>query len=429
MNKGNQVVCVWLTDYEQMFKESLSGPNPWAFIVDDSIDYGEEFYRKLTFDKIKELYSSDSIYSYKFGLTLQEESDTIKKLYSCECGETVGLENLEEICPKCGTVVDRIKFKDMGWFYIKPKDEGYGPPVKVLHPYICDLICNTNKGVLVNRMDGKEQRDAFKRKKRTVDKIEDFTWEDLFFNKEKLKAFILKYMKSNAELLLMYEDIWYVNCIPLINKSQRPLKVTNKIGVPTINNKDVNVEYQIISECVKEINQNPDMLKSQLTNKLKSLMLSIGNVCSIISKEIGVGKKSIWKSEIVSPRVDSSGRLIIEPIVDETIHDVDVVQLPLDFFRVVFSSDVERICKEMRISPNKIRELVDLNYVLTDIERDFIRNNVFPNVENPYVYISREPCIYMTSVLGVRIHSLIDEMVMRVPFFLLPALAESHRSV
>ena len=43
-----------------------------------------------------------------------------------------------------------------------------------------------------------------------------------------------------------------------------------------------------------------------------------------------------------------------------------------------------------------------------------------------YIYINREPSIYMTSILGVRIHSLVDEMVLKLSSFLLLGLAGDY---
>ena len=420
-----KALTVHFMDCEKEFDKSVFGEKGNGFILDDSIDYGEDIYKKLTFEKLKDLYRMNSIYSHKFGLTLQEDSDVIASMYSCKCGHLTGLDHLDEICPVCGGVVDRARFKQVGWFYIKPQPNTTGKDIKVLHPYICHLLCSANGGSLVKRLDGKLNKGKGTYRK-TGDKklspITDFTWKDLFFNKNKLKEFINKYMKSNAQLIEMYEDRWYTNVIPVISKNFRPLKVKNKLGFPKLDTKDLNTEYQVISECVSAINNNPFMIEDQLVNKMRSITYTIGNICDILTEEIGAGKKSAWRGEVVAPRIDNSGRLIIEPITDPNIHRIDVVQLPLDCFRVIFSGDVEKVCKQLKVSPNKIRDLIDLNYVLSNVERDFIRNDVFPRVKYKYVYISREPCIYLTSVLGMEIISLTDDMVMRVPFYSLSGL-------
>lgn len=424
-----KALTVHFMDCEKEFQNSVFGEKGDGFILDDSIDYGEDYFKKLTFDKIKDLYRKNSIYSHKFGLTLQEDSDVIATMYSCKCGNLIGLDHLDEVCPVCGTIVDRARFKEVGWFYIKPQHNITGKPVKVLHPYLCYLICTVNGGSLARRLDGRLNQRMGKGKKNNDKKlqpIEDFTWRDLFFSKKKLKDFVNKYMKANAELINMYDDVWYTNAIPVISKSFRPLKVKNRLGIPKLDTKDLNTEYQVVSECINAINSNPNMIEEQLVNKLKSIVHTMGNICEILTDEIGDGKKSTWRGEVIAPRLDNSARLIIEPIIDTSIHEVDVVQLPLDCFRVIFSSDVEKICKKLRVAPNKIRDLVDMNYELEPDERIFIREQVFPRVQAPYVYISREPCIYMTSVLGVRVHSLIDEMVMRIPIFILPPLSADY---
>lgn len=424
MEKDMSALVLNFMDCEAEFQKSVNGPDANGFILDDSINYAADYFEKITFDRIKDLFSRDSIYSYKFGLTLQEEDDTIKKLYSCKCGEIYGLEHLGETCKECNTEVERVKFKDVAWFRIKPQidQSGFTRQVKTLHPYLCYLLCTYNGGDLVTRLNGGNQYRK-KSNEKILTKIEDFTWKDILFDKASLKDFIIKYMPAHADLLLMYEDRWYTNVLPVISKNFRPIAVKNVLGVPDMRIKDVNTEYMVISLAIKDINENPVIIEDQLVNKLKSIVVTMGNVCQLIYEELSEGKQSVWRSEVVAPRVDNSGRLVIEAICDPTIHDVDVVQLPLDFFRVVFSSDVEQICKKMKMRPTQIENIIDLNYELTQEERRLVREEIFPQVEAPYVYISREPCIYVTSVLGMRIHSLIDEMVMRVPFFILPAIA------
>ena len=426
MDKKSALVLSFM-DCEKEFHKSIHTDGN-GFIIDDSINYAHDYFEKINFDRIKELYSKDSIYSYKFGLTLQDEGDTIKKLYSCKCGQLYGLEHLSEVCNDCTSEVDRAKFKDVGWFRIKPhiNEHGVVRQIKTLHPYLCYLLCTEKGGDLLIRLNGGNQNSRHRKKsnEKVLEKIEDITWKDILFNKQSLKDFIIKYIPSNAELLLKYEDLWYTNVLPVISKNFRPISVKDVLSVPKIYLRDLNTEYTVISLAIKDINDDTEnIIEDQLVNKLKSIVTTMGNICSLIYEELSDGKQSVWRSDVVAPRVDNSGRLIIEAIIDPTIHDIDVVQLPLDFFRVVFSKDVEEICKTMKMSPVQINNIVDMNYELSEEERLMIRNEIFPKVKHPYVYINREPCIYMTSVLGMRIHSLIDEMVMRVPFFTLPAIS------
>jgi hypothetical protein len=76
--------------------------------------------------------------------------------------------------------------------------------------------------------------------------------------------------------------------------------------------------------------------------------------------------------------------------------------------------------------PSKIRDLVNIDYTLSEIDKDIIRNDIFPRVVNPVIYTNREPDIYVTSILALRVHSLIDEMVLRIPFFVLPLICGDY---
>ena len=44
-------------------------------------------------------------------------------------------------------------------------------------------------------------------------------------------------------------------------------------------------------------------------------------------------------------------------------------------------------------------------------------------MKNPVVYTNREPDIYISSITAFKVHSVIDEMVLRVPTHILPAMA------
>ena len=76
----------------------------------------------------------------------------------------------------------------------------------------------------------------------------------------------------------------------------------------------------------------------------------------------------------------------------------------------------------MKIPPVRLRNLMDVDYPITEEDRNLLKYEIFPRVKNPVVYTNREPDIYIPSITSLRVHSLIDDMVLRIPFFILPAI-------
>lgn len=398
---GQRVLTVKWLDYEKEFNKSFNEKKD-GFILQEDIDY-YSYLTQGTKDKVLELTAIDSIYSYKFGITLQDEGDTLHQMYSCKCGRTVGRERLHNVCNVCDTVVERADVKEVGWFILE-RD-------KMLHPYLAFIMSQTTTG----------DKNIFQR----LDKNElSYTWEDILLgDEETLDDFVTKYLKSNKEVIGLYKDRLKTSKYQIISKNYRPFVIEENLGSIGIKANELNTLYMEISNTINALNSNHNMIKQQKIQKLKTLAKTTAKVIETIFKEIADTKTSFIRSEIYARRFPNSGRNVIEPIIDEDIHSIDVVQLSVDFFRVVFSKDVKQLLKEREVHPNKIKELIDIDYVLTSEEKRMIKEEIFPLVKEPYVYINREPSIYMTSILGMRVHSLIDEMVLRIPFFILGAIA------
>ena len=93
---GQRVLTVKWLDYEKEFNKSFNEKKD-GFILQEDIDY-YSYLTQGTKDKVLELTAIDSIYSYKFGITLQDEGDTLHQMYSCKCGRTFGRERLHQVC-------------------------------------------------------------------------------------------------------------------------------------------------------------------------------------------------------------------------------------------------------------------------------------------------------------------------------------------
>ena len=49
---------------------------------------------------------------------MYDEESVIDHLYTCNCGELKGIDQLDFICPHCGSPVERKEPKKIGWFVL-----------------------------------------------------------------------------------------------------------------------------------------------------------------------------------------------------------------------------------------------------------------------------------------------------------------------
>lgn len=482
-----EITKVMLQNYDESFKASID--EGYGFIIDENIDYNE-YFRKSKVEDIKKITEENSIYSYKYGISISDEERVIDKMYSCNCGKLTGVENLDYICNVCHSPVTRLEPKKIGWLIL---NGGY----KIIHPFILYILFVENSPIeKLDRKSAKKEKEKASLAKRSQaiaeenkeateeDEIEDdrnynplaeeeedikeneieevkeeeeevpkkkkekkkpkvkkyytliealnskkldFTWEDILNpNGEKLELFIAKYLRKKYDVLMLYRNIWYTNKIEVISKNYRFLSVfeVEVAGANKIVNHNINVLYQDISASVMHLNGSPlENPRSWVIDQLKAICNAQAKIGNYIFQEIGSSKKSHIRAEIYGKRYTFSGRLVIESIVDPKITRIDVCQVPIDYFRSTFINDILTIGKKLQIDPVRLRNLMDIDYVLTDEDRRLLKDTIFPLVEEPVLYVNREPDIYVTSILGLRIHSLIDEMVLRVPFFILPSIS------
>ena len=425
--KVSNVIALRFMDLEKEFKLSIEKYNS-GFVLDDSINYHKEFYAtKNPADGLKILQSMDSIYSYKFGISSSDDESIIPRMYSCKCGRTYGMDNIGINCPHCDTPVKRTRDKNVGWFVLNQE--------RVFNPLLCSFIMNEkikspktekqetiysllNSGELL-KSDG-----------------EPWTWDDILWNERdgeysgKLFEFAKKYFKTKIkELFTIYPDwrSWFTRYIPVISKNFRFVVISdsNFDGISEVDQHKLNPEYIEISYAVNDLNtryEELSMIKNRKINKVKEIIKCLANIVKIVEAEFLDGKKAIIQEQY-SRRTNNSGRLIMVPLHDEKYYGVDNCIISIDYFRSVFRKDVVRACKELKIDPRRIKKLTNVDYSLTPEDRKLIHEEVFPRIKNKYQYINREPAIYMTSALVMKIVALTDTYTIQVPFFILEAIA------
>ena len=470
-----KMVTVSFEDYDKAFEESMADKS--GFIINENIDYNK-YIDASSSEDIKNIVYENSIFSYKYGISLDDEEKVIDSLYQCGCGETRGIDQIDTICPRCRKPVTRTKPMRIGWLLLKES--------KIPHPFLLYMLYKekspikrptrgkpkkkqeslADKEVETKKEDIKKDddldledeeileeeiaeteteskvSDKKKKKDEPEEKIKrdnltllealnakklDYTWEDILNPLEnKLELFINKYLKKKRDLIMMYKDILYTNKILVVSKNYRYMNVhelevtnTNRINIHPLN-----VYYMNISACIANLNNNPmQNTKTWILDQKISLCNEVAKVTKVIFDDIASSKKAHIRAEVYGKKYTFSGRLVLESITDPTIHEVDVCQISIDYFRSTFVNDILKIGKELKIPVNRLHNIIDIDYAINEEDKHLIREVIFPRVQNPVVYTCREPSIYVTSILSLRVHSLIDEMILRVPFFILPAIS------
>lgn len=468
--REKKITTVTLEDYEKSYKESME--NGTGFLIDDTIDYSQ-YIESKDLKKIREIVFENSIFSYKYGISLEDEERVVDSLYQCNCGNLKGIENIDIKCPKCNSEVQRLDPKRIGWLTLKN--------YKVIHPFILYMLSvekspikaqtKTRKKVegLADKVlkqeekpdeDKEEEFDPLEEKieEEKEEKIEDetskkkkvkeapvskkknltllealnqkkleYSWEEILEpSGVKLEAFIIKYMKNRKNLLFMYRHLWYTNRILVVSKNYRYINMqevevtgSNEVGMHPLN-----LYYMNISAVVGNLNSKPlESSKSWVRDQLVVLCKELAKVGKSIFDDIGSSKRSHIRGEVYGKKYTFSGRLIIEPIIDKSITAIDVCQIPVEYFRSTFVADIIKIGKKLKIPIKRLHNLVDIEYQISEEDKRLLKEEIFPRVKHPVVYTNREPDIYVSSITAFKVHSLIDEMVLRVPTHILPAMA------
>ncbi len=398
-NISEKTIFINVINMDEFFRKTISEGT--AFIVDESIDY-KKWFETRDRKQLQKITALDSIFSYKFGITKDDDDSILMNIYTCACGNLKGTQNLHRVCPDCGKPVARFVPKRLGWFVSKN--------VKLIHPYIAYLMHKHCANKLHDVMLGKNKL---------------FTPEDIYIN-GRLHEFLLKYLPATLkEHANIYKDILYTNYIPIHNKKFREMKLDSNLGVLDIRQHDINKSLFNLSPMINDLNTEKDMLNIKKIAKLHSISEDLYNIYCCVRDEIFINKKQYMRAEKYGTRAANTARLIIAPIVDPSITDISDCQLPIDVYRVIFAHAIEKELKKMKYNINDIPRMIDANSKLTKEEKEVIVK-IFHKIPNNYIYINREPSIYMTSVLSVRIHSLIDEMVLRISSFILLGIAGDY---
>ena len=223
----------------------------------------------------KDLKAADSIYSRKFGTTLQD-INAFENRYKCKCGNLQGRLYIGIKCPLCNEEVEFVddNYNYFGWLVLQD-------PYKIIHPgYYAQLrnFLGVNK-IRENRMDNiikpiiKKDEDGFTLENGEPTADEPFLGIGMMDFVERFDEIMEFYLKKYPQKKDMYDDIMegrndvFTQSIPVYTTQLRPFSLEDaQFGY-----EKVNELYTMLSKLVHVANY--DQLKMFRKSKPKNQCL------------------------------------------------------------------------------------------------------------------------------------------------------------
>ena len=223
----------------------------------------------------KDLKGADSIYSRKFGTTLQDVN-AFENRYKCRCGHLQGRIYIGINCPVCGEEVEFVDddYNYFGWLVLHE-------PYRVIHPgYYAQLrnFFGVNK-IRENRIDNiikpviLKDEDGFDIERGEPSVDEPFAGIGMIDFVNRFDEIMDFYLKKYPQKKDMYDDIMkgrrdvFTQSIPVYTTQLRPFSLEDS----QFNYEKVNEYYTMIAKLVHTINN--DKLKIFRKAKPVSTML------------------------------------------------------------------------------------------------------------------------------------------------------------
>lgn len=223
----------------------------------------------------KDLKAADSIYSRKFGTTLQDVN-AFENRYKCKCGNLQGRVYIGIKCPLCREEVEFVddNYNYFGWLVLQD-------PYKVIHPgYYAQLrnFFGLNK-IRENRIDNiiepviEKNEDGFTVKVGEPTQDEPFYGIGMIDFIDRFDEIMEFYLKKYPQKKDMYDDIMagrndvFTQSIPVYTTQLRPFSLEDG----QFNYEKVNEYYTVIAKFVYLVNN--DNLKMNKKLKPKNALL------------------------------------------------------------------------------------------------------------------------------------------------------------
>ena len=280
----------------------------------------------------KDLKSSDSIYSRKFGTTLQD-TNAFENKYKCKCGNLQGRLYLGIKCPLCQEEVEFVddNYNFFGWLVLKNQ-------YKVIHPGIyaqLRVFFGANKQ-RENRIENiinphiEKDEDGYTIKRTTENTDEPFFGIGMieFINRfdEIMNFYLKKYpqKKDIYDSILSDRDLIFTQSIPVYTTQLRPFSVEDS----QFDYEKVNEIYTLLAKLVHYVNDD----KITIFRKSKPKATCLFNIQDQFNKLYSEQLKimATKKGEIrqnFGGRFNFSSRCVIA---QEPSLEIDCIKLPYE---------------------------------------------------------------------------------------------------
>ena len=390
----------------------------------------------------KALKSEDSIFSSKFGRSLQDK-DPYMNRYSCKCGYMQGSFNAVPddanwVCPICGTPVKLVgdDFTFFGWIRLKP---AYCVIHPIMYLSLVSLIGKDNLETIIepeveldtngNPMSSydkrllkrkKQRRFKYKKRKSSIDStfagIGMLGFRDRFM--EIIDYFYAKKpnKKEVYDDIVANKDIVFTHSIPVYTTQLRIAKVENR----RFAFEETNADFNLLAKLAATVNKDNLAIyrnKKEQNRLLWDMQCKLTNLTNEIIATLS-GKKGIIRSTI-SGRVSFSERTVIVPNYNLKM---DEITLPYFGLCVLMEQIIINILQKSYNIPYSEAYRIWYKASLEVDERVLQIINNLIKAEKVNVIINRNPTISYYSIVYKRVVGCTLDFVMGMDIYTLSGL-------
>lgn len=374
----------------------------------------------------KDLKAADSIYSRKFGTTLQDVN-AFENRYKCKCGNLQGRVYIGIKCPVCGEEVEFVdeNYNYFGWLVLQD-------PYKIIHPgYYAQLrnFLGVNKQ-RENRMDNIikpidiKDEDGFSEEKGDPTPDEPFLGIGMIDFIERFDEIMEFYLKKYPQKKEMFDDIMagrddiFTQSIPVYTTQLRPFSLEDaQFGY-----EKVNEYYTMLSKLVHLVNNSE--LRMFRKAKPKNTLLNDIQVefNKVYTEQINIlaTKKGELRQNF-GGRFNFSARCVIA---QEPSLEIDSVKLPYFALVELLKPTIINILKK---SYNMTYSDAYKIWFKAQINKDMrvwnIIDQFIKDKGHIPILINRNPTINYGSIMFMRCIGINDNYTMSIPLQILKPLA------
>lgn len=374
----------------------------------------------------KDLKAADSIYSRKFGTTLQDVN-AFENRYKCKCGHLQGRVYIGIKCPVCNEEVEFVddNYNYFGWLVLQD-------PYKIIHPgYYAQLrnFLGVNKQ-RENRMDNiikpidKKDEDGFTDEKGEPTADEPFLGIGMIDFVERFDEVMEFYLKKYPQKKDMFDDIMagrddvFTQSIPVYTTQLRPFSLEDS----QFGYEKVNEYYTMLARLVHTVNN--DKIKMFRKLKPKNTLLNDIQVDfnKVYTEQINIlaTKKGELRQNF-GGRFNFSARCVIA---QEPALEIDSVKLPYFALVELLKPTIINILKKsynMTYSDAYkvwFKAQINKDMRVWSIIDQFIKDKGYIPI-----LINRNPTINYGSIMFMRCIGINDNYTMSIPLQILKPLA------